>query len=243
MGCDRRRQGYWHRARRARRRRCVGGLAWGLFNGFCVTRLRVPARRPPSGHPRSRARHRQPDHQRQRHLRCRNEPMIDLQISNVLGFPWIVWLALVVVNSSVEQVLRYTRFGRHTYVIGSNDEAARRAGINVNSSPGQALRHQRRSGRPGRDDVAGPVLHDDDRRSLPGRADGDHRRHPRRHEPVRRLRRRARHRHRHLHPDRPAERPHPRDHRTVLAERRDRLHPHRRGLPRPDQAARSRYRS
>ena len=29
-------------------------------------------------------------------------------------------------------VLRYTRFGRHTYVIGSNDEAARRAGINVN---------------------------------------------------------------------------------------------------------------
>jgi ribose transport system permease protein len=28
-------------------------------------------------------------------------------------------------------VLRYTRFGRHTYVVGSNDEAARRAGINV----------------------------------------------------------------------------------------------------------------
>ena len=28
-------------------------------------------------------------------------------------------------------MLHYTRFGRYTYVIGSNAEAARRAGINV----------------------------------------------------------------------------------------------------------------
>jgi ribose transport system permease protein len=56
--------------------------------------------------------------------------MIDIQINYALGLPWIVWVALVVILVG-GWFLRYTRFGRHTYVIGSNDEAARRAGINV----------------------------------------------------------------------------------------------------------------
>jgi ribose transport system permease protein len=44
--------------------------------------------------------------------------------------PWLVVIAAAVaVVFGV--ILAMTRFGRHTYAIGSNDEAARRAGINV----------------------------------------------------------------------------------------------------------------
>jgi ribose transport system permease protein len=44
--------------------------------------------------------------------------------------PWLVVIA-VVVAVVFGIVLAMTRFGRHTYAIGSNEEAARRAGINV----------------------------------------------------------------------------------------------------------------
>jgi ribose transport system permease protein len=44
--------------------------------------------------------------------------------------PWLVVIA-VAVAVVFGIVLAMTRFGRHTYAIGSNDEAARRAGINV----------------------------------------------------------------------------------------------------------------
>jgi ribose transport system permease protein len=109
----------------------LGGTAWGLFNGFCVTRLRVPAlittlgtlgaalgiaNLMTNGND----------------ISVSQKSMIQLQIDDVLGMPWIVWLSLVVVLIG-GAVLRYTRFGRHTYVIGSNDEAARRAGINVSA--------------------------------------------------------------------------------------------------------------
>lgn len=107
----------------------IGGVAWGLFNGFCVTRLRVPALITTLGSLGAA-------------LGIANlmtngndiavveHSMIRLQIDNVFGMPWNVWLAFAVVLVG-GAVLRYTRFGRHTYVIGSNDEAARRAGINV----------------------------------------------------------------------------------------------------------------
>jgi len=45
-------------------------------------------------------------------------------------FPWLVVIA-VVVTLVGGLILAYTRFGRYTYAIGSNDEAARRAGIDV----------------------------------------------------------------------------------------------------------------
>ena len=109
----------------------LGGVAWGLFNGFCVTRLRVPAlittlgtlgaalgiaNLLTNGND----------------ISVAQKAMIQLQIQNFLGLPGIVWLSVVVVLIG-GAVLRYTRFGRHTYVIGSNDEAARRAGINVDA--------------------------------------------------------------------------------------------------------------
>jgi ribose transport system permease protein len=48
-------------------------------------------------------------------------------------FDQIPWLVVIAVAVAVVFgiVLAATRFGRHTYAIGSNDEAARRAGINV----------------------------------------------------------------------------------------------------------------
>ena len=45
--------------------------------------------------------------------------------------PWLVLIAAVV-TLVCGLVLHLTRFGRYTYAIGSNPEAARRAGINVN---------------------------------------------------------------------------------------------------------------
>ena len=121
-------QGYWT-ALAGLVAALIGGVAWGLFNGFCVTRLRVPAlittlgslgaalgiaNLMTNGND----------------ISVAQKSMISLQIDNYFGMPWIVWLSLVVVVIG-GAVLRYTRFGRHTYVIGSNDEAARRAGINV----------------------------------------------------------------------------------------------------------------
>lgn len=123
-------QGYWT-ALAGLVAALLGGLVWGLFNGFCITRLRVPALITTLGSLGAA-------------LGIANlltngndvatvpSSLISIQIDYFLGLPWIVWLAVVVVVIG-GSVLQVTRFGRHTYVIGSNDEAARRAGINVNA--------------------------------------------------------------------------------------------------------------
>jgi ribose transport system permease protein len=107
----------------------LAGLAWGLFNGFCITRLRVPAlittlgtlgaslgvaRLMTGG------------------TDVRDVPLTLIKVTtgSFLGLSWLVWLAALVTLVG-GLVLHYTRFGRITYVIGSNAEAARRAGINV----------------------------------------------------------------------------------------------------------------
>ena len=51
-------------------------------------------------------------------------------IGVVWGVPWLVIIAAVIV-AVLWVVLHQTRFGLRTYAIGSNPEAARRAGINV----------------------------------------------------------------------------------------------------------------
>jgi ribose transport system permease protein len=53
-----------------------------------------------------------------------------LGFGRIFGVPWLVVVAMVVSVTGII-VLRYTRFGRYTYAIGSNPEAARRAGIRV----------------------------------------------------------------------------------------------------------------
>ena len=107
----------------------AAGLAWGLFNGFCITRLRVPALITTLGtlgaalgaanlvtHGND--------------VRTVPLTLIKFAVGGFLGLSWVVWVAVVVTVVGAF-VLARTRFGRHTYVIGSNTEAGRRAGINV----------------------------------------------------------------------------------------------------------------
>ncbi|GAA1240043.1 ABC transporter permease [Janibacter melonis] len=56
--------------------------------------------------------------------------MADFGVARVLGVPWVVVVAAVIAIIA-GMAMRYTAFGRHTYAIGSNSEAATRAGIKV----------------------------------------------------------------------------------------------------------------
>jgi ribose transport system permease protein len=51
-------------------------------------------------------------------------------LGSVLGIPWLIVISFAVAIVA-GLVLAFTRFGRYTYAIGSNPEAARRAGIAV----------------------------------------------------------------------------------------------------------------
>jgi D-xylose transport system permease protein len=50
----------------------------------------------------------------------------------IIGVPWVVPLVLAVVAAAT-LLLERTQFGRHVYATGGNPEAARRAGVGVNS--------------------------------------------------------------------------------------------------------------
>ncbi|MFW0795227.1 ABC transporter permease [Gordonia sp. CPCC 205515] len=105
------------------------GLGWGIFNGLCITKLRVPALITTLGTLGA-------------VLGLANllvdgndisdlpSSLISLTTSHILGVSPLIWVAIIVVIIG-GVVLAVTRFGRHTYVVGSNEEAARRAGINV----------------------------------------------------------------------------------------------------------------
>ncbi|AOS63390.1 ABC transporter permease [Actinoalloteichus hymeniacidonis] len=58
------------------------------------------------------------------------EGMAALWDGSLLGIPTPVWLMALVVGVGM-WVLRQTRYGRHLYAMGGNNEAARRYGINV----------------------------------------------------------------------------------------------------------------
>jgi ribose transport system permease protein len=59
-----------------------------------------------------------------------NHLVNSIGLSSVLGIPWLVVISFLVAIV-FGLVLAYTRFGQYTYAIGSNPEAAVRAGINV----------------------------------------------------------------------------------------------------------------
>ncbi len=50
----------------------------------------------------------------------------------VIGVPWVMPLVLALLGGSLV-LLERTQFGRHMYAVGGNPEAARRAGVGVNS--------------------------------------------------------------------------------------------------------------
>ncbi|MEY9853535.1 ribose transport system permease protein [Leifsonia sp. EB41] len=58
--------------------------------------------------------------------------MMDFGVGRLFGVPWVV-IAAGVVALVAGIALHYTAFGRHTFAIGSNKEAAVRAGIRVRS--------------------------------------------------------------------------------------------------------------
>jgi ribose transport system permease protein len=109
----------------------VAGLAWGVANGILITRLKLPpfivtlgtlgmalgAAQILSG--------------------GASVPYVPLAVQSEIGSRKLFgFLPLLVIVTSVIVVwaiilLRFTRFGRYTFAIGSNLHAARRAGINV----------------------------------------------------------------------------------------------------------------
>jgi len=106
-----------------------GGLGWGLFNGLCITRLRVPALITTLG---SLGAALGCAHLITGGADVRDVPLtlINVSTGTLFTLSWIIWIAAGVTLVG-GLVLALTRFGRHTYVIGSNPEAGRRAGINV----------------------------------------------------------------------------------------------------------------
>jgi len=105
------------------------GAAWGVFNGLCITRLRVSALISTLG---SMGAALGGAYLLSDGTDVRTVPnaLIAFGHGSVGGVPWLVVVtAVVAVIGGV--VLHMTRFGRHTYLVGSNPEASRRAGINV----------------------------------------------------------------------------------------------------------------
>jgi ribose transport system permease protein len=110
---------------------CVSGVLWGLFNGVLIAKAKVPplivtlgalgmalggAQIITGG------------------IDVRGAPTV---LTDTIGFgrlfgqiPYLSLIALVVVVIG-GVVLHRTRFGRYTYAVGSNGEAARRAGVRV----------------------------------------------------------------------------------------------------------------
>ncbi|MFD1545669.1 ABC transporter permease [Nonomuraea guangzhouensis] len=106
------------------------GLAWGLLNGVLVAKGRIPALIVTlgtlgmslggalllTGGV---------------DLRAPGDLNLGLGLARWLGVPQIAWICAAI-TAVLAVALARTRFGRHTYAIGSNAEAARRGGVAVN---------------------------------------------------------------------------------------------------------------
>ena len=109
----------------------AAGLAWGLFNGFCIARLKVSALITTLGSMGA-AQGAAYLITEGNDVRSVPQTLISVGTGVVFGIPWLVVITAVV--SLIGAVwLHGTRFGRHSYLVGSNAEAARRAGINVSA--------------------------------------------------------------------------------------------------------------
>ena len=116
---------------RARASRSLGGLAWGLINGFLVAKAKIPAFIVTLG-------------TLGMSLGAAlvitggvDEREVPFKLITTIGtgrlfdqVPYLVMIAFAVALV-FGVILAATRFGRYTYAVGSNEEAARRAGIPV----------------------------------------------------------------------------------------------------------------
>ena len=108
----------------------AGGLAWGLFNGFLIAKAKIPAFIVTLG---SLGMSLGAAYLITGGVDEREVPfplVSKFGIGRVIGIPYLVLVALAVAIV-LGIVLGMTRFGRYTYAIGSNEEAVRRAGVNV----------------------------------------------------------------------------------------------------------------
>jgi ribose transport system permease protein len=108
----------------------ASGLAWGLFNGVLVAKAKLPAFIVTLG---SLGMALGAAYLITGGVDERDVPfklVSDVGIGRVAGIPYLVLIALAVAIV-LGIVLAQTRFGRYTYAIGSNEEAVRRAGVNV----------------------------------------------------------------------------------------------------------------
>jgi ribose transport system permease protein len=108
----------------------LAGAVWGAINGLVITKLHVPPLITTLGSFGAAMGLGQIVTNGNDLKDIPNQLIDTLGVGRFLGLPWLVWVALVVALIG-GLVLSLTRYGRRTYAIGSNAEAARRAGINV----------------------------------------------------------------------------------------------------------------
>jgi ribose transport system permease protein len=108
----------------------VSGLAWGLLNGVLIAKAKIPALIVTLGTLGAALGSAQLITGGVDVRGVTPELVATLGTGSVLGIPWLVVVALTV-TLVAGVVLRLTRFGRYTYALGSNPEAARRVGVNV----------------------------------------------------------------------------------------------------------------
>jgi ribose transport system permease protein len=107
----------------------LAGAAWGAVNGLVIARLGVPALITTLGSMGA-ALGAALLISDGTDVRTVPRALISVATDRPLGVSWLVWIAAVVALIG-GVVLAQTRFGRHTQLIGSNVESARRAGIDV----------------------------------------------------------------------------------------------------------------
>ena len=108
----------------------AAGLAWGLLNGVLVAKAKLPAFIVTLG---TLGMSLGAGYLITGGVDEREVPfklIADVGIGRIIGIPYLVLIALAVAIV-LGIILAQTRFGRYTYAIGSNEEAVRRAGVNV----------------------------------------------------------------------------------------------------------------
>jgi ribose transport system permease protein len=106
------------------------GLGWGLINGFLVAKAKIPAFIVTLG---TLGMSLGAGYLITGGVDEREVPfklVSEVGIGRVAGIPYLVLISIAVAIV-FGVVLALTRFGRYTYAIGSNEEAVRRAGVNV----------------------------------------------------------------------------------------------------------------
>jgi ribose transport system permease protein len=109
----------------------VAGLAWGILNGFLVAKANIPALIVTLGSLGMALGSAQLLTGGVDVATVHSQFVDNIGYGRLFGqIPYVALIALAIAIAGAI-VLRYTRFGRYTLAVGSNAEAARRAGINA----------------------------------------------------------------------------------------------------------------